>query len=187
MDTESIRQFAIIGVKVQLAHVLDELEELCTVFPRIDSLRAAVGAMNNALAEADVNKLAPIAKAPTRALVRVSQAPKPSRKKRGVLPKARPRGLQELPATFLEQGPLRSWLAGRDVLAVLAPAPSPLTVDEIATRLKVPYSTIWHRLQVRTRKGHVHLADASTRAFEITPGGRQALEQDRDSPDSAVS
>jgi len=110
------------------------------------------------------------------------QAARPSAKPApapGQQPAARAR---PWPVKLLEISNLKNWLAGRDVLAVLAEGPSgQSTMHLIAKRLRVSHGGVTKRLQTRIDHGHVRRLDAKIGLYEITPAGRAALAQDRDS------
>jgi len=204
MNVDTLRRFALAGVQARLGQLLDEIEELRTAFPRLAPLRSAHAAMSAAIDEAVPGKFRvhrPRRTAPEYVTAAAASAPaasttngehrrpdgkpyvrgpyskrKTEPKAKGPITAARKRQGEQIKKT----NALKSWLTGRDVLSVLAQAGEPVVVDKIAERLKVPYATVWYRLKVRVEHGHVRLADPSTRAFEITPSGRKALELDRD-------
>lgn len=186
MDPNKLRQYALVGAREEVKELLVGVNDLLAAFPRIAALQRAHDDLVQTLAALD---------APRYTRERSTKPPRkpreePRKEPRKQVPQQTPSGrmlsarmVQQFPAGEqngasqpAELGQLRSWLAGRDVLALLSS--EPMDSGQISKRLKLTRGATRWRLKVREGKGHVEQLDEAPDRWGITPEGREALERD---------
>lgn len=182
-NRERLQQFALVGLRPRLSELIEELAELRDAFGGIGGLANALAGISAAIQQVDEalerpknGAAKPAAKPKAKPAAKKPAAKKPA--------PAKPSPKPDPPPELVDDAHLRSWLTGRDVLAILKSSQGGATVKDIAARLQISQGATYHRMQTRVRKGHARLAEASGSKwlglYDITPAGIKALELDRD-------
>jgi len=169
---ERLRSLAAKGARDEMQEFLEAVVDLRQLLPNLSTLASVQAAVSALIEEIDGGPRKPRVPgiAPTRITNGHAKPPaKPTKRRKGT------------PAAMIKVARAKSWGTGREVLVALAAHDGGLTTAKLAKELKLSEAALYHRLKVRAKHGHIKLVDPAKRLWAITPEGRTALRNDRDS------
>jgi len=174
---EKLQELAAQGLRERMVELLEEFVEYKQTLPMLSPLASVQAALSATIDQIDggPRRQRVAAPRPTNGVANGARKHKAKPRKR----KADPHENAIRAMTAIAQK--RSWEAGRALLVTLSDHDGGLTVPELAKELKLAKDATRVRLKVRAKHGHVKLIDADKGLWVVTPDGRIALRNDRDS------